>query len=529
MTTSVASNFCAVLLLGLGSVFSAGAQGLQRIGHLSFAPRILAGCWHHVDAQGGEWALVGTNQGLSIVDLRDPTQPVERFNVPGLPNGWREVRTWQGYAYVCTMAPGSSITIVNLNQLPDTVSWKVWTGNGFWEGKVSYSHTLQIKDGYLYLMGGGNITPGTIIARLTDPWNPQILSKYPLNYVHDVCFRGDTMWTCEINSGQFGAVDLSDIANPFLLNTHPSPAAKSHSCAVSENGHTLFHTDEVDWGPLASFDISNIENIRLLDQYYPSLYPIGEVHNVYVMPEDFLVCPSYRGQLSIVDGSRPENLIEIALDTLGTSLVWDANPYLPSGILFATARSAGLYVYKPSYAHAAWLEGRVTDVQSGQSILGAKVFVLGTPNADTTDLGGQYRTGAGKSGLYNVRVEKNGYQILLVEDVELNSGVLLVRDFALKPVNSGNDPLLLGKDKMRAIPIPFHDYIQVEVLQESLFWGQLCRFSLFDLQGREVWSQLGTNEGTMTLQNLGGLPKGVYLLRAQSLKYGTEFWLSVLK
>jgi hypothetical protein len=378
-------------------------------------------------------------------------------------------------------------------------------------------------------MGGGNITPGTIIARLTDPWNPKVVSNYPMNYVHDACFRGDTMWTCEINSGQFGAVDLSDIANPFLLNTHPSPAAKSHSCAVSENGRTLFHTDEVDWGPLSSFDISDVEDIRLLDKYYPSLYPIGEVHNVYVMPGDFLVCPSYRGQLSIVDGSRPENLIEIALDTLGTSLVWDANPYLPSGIVFATARTAGLFVYQPSYAHAAWLEGTVTDAQSGQSLLGAKVWVLGTPNADTTGLSGKYRTGAGKTGFYTVKVEKNGYKTLLVEEVELNSGTLSVRDFALEPLGSSTAQHLPAQGEIRAMPVPFNDYLQVEMPHRGAFIGEKCRYSVLDVHGKEVWAQISICEGAVTLPGLGALPKGAYTLRIQSLENGGVLWRSVLK
>ena len=56
--------------IALLSVFTLSSQpGLQRIGHLSYAPLFLAGCWHHVDNTGGEWALVGTSAGLSIVDL----------------------------------------------------------------------------------------------------------------------------------------------------------------------------------------------------------------------------------------------------------------------------------------------------------------------------------------------------------------------------------------------------------------------------------------------------------------------------
>ena len=92
----------------------ARAQELQKIGHLAYDPVSLAGCWHYVDSTGGEWALVGTSAGLSLVDLNDPAQPTERFAVPGIQNNWREVKTWAGFAYVGSEAYNSGITIVDL-------------------------------------------------------------------------------------------------------------------------------------------------------------------------------------------------------------------------------------------------------------------------------------------------------------------------------------------------------------------------------------------------------------------------------
>ena len=56
----------------------------------------------YVDSLGNEYALVGTFTGLSIVDVTDPSNPIIKFSIPGTNSDWREVKTWQNYAYVTT-------------------------------------------------------------------------------------------------------------------------------------------------------------------------------------------------------------------------------------------------------------------------------------------------------------------------------------------------------------------------------------------------------------------------------------------
>lgn len=83
-----------ILFLGACSI-AVNAQNshprLQLIGHLPYDSASLAGCLGYVDSAGVEYALVGASTGLSIVDLSDPTQPLERFHVPIPPNNWREL------------------------------------------------------------------------------------------------------------------------------------------------------------------------------------------------------------------------------------------------------------------------------------------------------------------------------------------------------------------------------------------------------------------------------------------------------
>jgi choice-of-anchor B domain-containing protein len=513
-----------LLVIGLnGFVY---AQNLERIGHLPYAPLSLAGCWHHVDNSGGEWALVGTSAGLSLVDLDDPTQPVERFSVPSLTNNWREVKAWAGYAYFGSEAFQSGITIVNLNYLPDSIQWKVWRGDGFFVDKVVRSHAVQAEAGYLYICGGGDVTNGVIIADLVDPWNPHILSKYAANYVHDVYVRGDTMWTSEIYQGQFGVVDITDRKNPALITTQPTPGAFNHNSGLSDDGKTLFTTDEVTSGPLGAFDVSDLNDIRLLDVYLPSQKPSGEVHNVRVMPGDFLVCPSYRGQLTIVDGSQPDNLIEIAWDSLGNSLVWDADPYLPSGIIFATAKNEGLFVYKVTYKHAARIEGSVFDAVTGFPLADAKVFVLNTPNADTTGADGVYKTGASDTGTYAMKVERAGYQTQIKTNVPLVNNVTASVNFYLSPV-VGTETIEKAP-LMRVSPSPFEDFLRVELQAESKFVHTETRLRLIDLSGKILLEKEANPTGITVLDGLKKLPAGTYLLQVGNETEGVRV-VSVLK
>jgi len=502
------------------------AQELQKIGHLSYAPISLAGCWHHVDSSGGEWALIGTSQGVSLVDVNEPTQPVERFTVPGITNNWRELRTWAGFAYVGSEAPGSGITIIDLRELPDTIQWKVWRGDGIYDSLVIKSHALQAVDGYLYIFGGASITNGALIADLSDPWNPEIVGKYTTEYVHDGYIRGDTMWTSEIYKGRFGVVDIADKANPVLLATQPTPGAFNHNSMLSDDGKTLFTADETLGAPLGAFDVSNLDNITLLDGYKPSRKPEGEVHNVRVF-HDFLVNPSYRGQLTLVDASRPVNMIETAWDSLGNSLVWDADPYLPSGIILATAKAEGLYIYKkPSYRHAAWLEGHVTDGNTGFPLSNTKVFVQGTLNADTSKADGNYKTGNADPGLYDVYAIREGYFPVTIIGVQLQTNQVTALDIQLFQMLDTQNPAT--EQFVQVSPSPFEAYLTLNFPENSPFFGTETACQLFDTSGKMLAKSDSKKLARVVFQDLKDLPGGVYYVRVQN-EQGLSKAFKVLK
>lgn len=485
-----------------------GQLNLKQVGHLSYAPLSLAGCWHYVDSLGNQYALVGTSGGLSIVDLNDPTQPKEVFNVPNFGSNWREVKTWAGFAYVGSEAAGSGIHIVDLRHLPDTVYAKIWYGNGAYENRVQSSHALQAENGYLYIFGGNGVTNGATIASLKDPWNPEIVGIYTKNYVHDGFIRGDTLWTSEIYAGQFGVVDISDRSQPKLLTTQLTPGRFNHNGGLSDDNRYFFTTDEKTNSPLAAFDVSDLTNIKHLDDYFPSQKPSNMVHNVRVLG-NYLINPSYGGQLTIVDATYPDNLIETAWVVMGNSLVWDADPYLPSGVIFATAKQEGLFIYQPSYRPAAYLEGRVTDALTGQPLSGATVAFKTEPNSGTSNVEGIYKTGAAKTGTYILEITRDQYQPLYLTDVQLKNGEITQLDIALKPLATPTEEHLDEAD-IKVFPGIFEDHLSV------FLPGHMgaCTLVLTDMQGKEILRQSEAT-GTHRLDGLAQLPYGTFVLRVE--------------
>lgn len=491
---------------------------LKQIGHLSYAPLTLAGCWHHVDSFGNEYALVGTSGGLSIVDMNDPSQPKEVFNVPNISDNWREVKTWAGFAYVGSEAYGSGIHIVDLRHLPDTVYAKVWFGDGVYENRVQDSHALQAENGYLYIFGGGSgVTTGATIASLKDPWNPVIVGTYSTNYVHDGFIRGDTLWTSEIYAGQFGVVDISDRTQPKLLATQPTPGKFNHNGGLSDDNRYFFTTDEKTNSPLAAFDITELNNIKHLDDYYPSQKPSNMVHNVRVLG-NYLINPSYGGQLTIVDATYPDNLIETAWVVMGNSLVWDADPYLPSGVVFATAKQEGFFVYAPTYRRAAYLEGHVRDAVTGLPLAGATVAFKSVPNSGVTNVEGVYKTGAANAGSYLLEITKDNYQPVFLTDVQLKNGETTQLDILLTPLASASGEVFDGA-AVQVFPTCFEEVLTFALPEGEGFFTA----TLLDMQGKQVFRQV-LGQGTQMVRGLGQLAKGGYVLRVEN---GGRLWKGV--
>ncbi|MBK9734941.1 MAG: carboxypeptidase regulatory-like domain-containing protein [Saprospiraceae bacterium] len=261
-----------------------------------------------------------------------------------------------------------------------------------------------------------------------------------MTYSHDAFARGDTLYASEINIGKLSLYDIKDRRNPKLMASQTTSRAFTHNAWPSTNGKYVFTTDERPGGYVDAYDISNLNNIKLLDKFRPyerekdGVYP----HNTHYI-NGFIVTSWYTDGLRVVDAHRPENLIEVAFyDTWedptrcnnGFYGCWGAFPFTGSDIIYGSDINNGLYIVKIDYKRACYLEGKVQDI-SGQAISNVKIEILSDQiNKETSNPAGEYKTGQATNGVFKVRFLHPDYATKEVS-VELKNGEITVLNVAL--------------------------------------------------------------------------------------------------
>lgn len=429
------------VLCGLFMAMATQAQlNVNFRSNLTYPNDALSNIGGYVDSAGNEYALVGYESGLSIVNVSDPANPVIAFSVPGTQSTWREVKTWQNYAYVTTEGCCNGLQIINLGYLPDSISVKQWKGNSSIAGQLETIHALHIEDAHVYLFGSNLFNGSAIIADLADPWNPDYKGHTPGTYVHDGYVRNNVLYSAHIYDGYFSVFDVSNKSNPVLLATQSTPTQFTHNTWLNDAGTVLFTTDENTNSYLGAYDISNLNNIIELDRVQLTPGSGSIIHNTHTL-NDYEVVSWYKDGIAIVDVSRPENMIVTGYyDTYpqgagnGFSGAWGVYPYLPSGNLVVSDINNGLFVLTPTYVRGCYLEGTVTDSVTLLPLNNVTITILGPSVSNTSKITGEYKTGLATAGTYDVQFSKAGYLTKTITGVNLQNGVLTLLDVQLNTI-----------------------------------------------------------------------------------------------
>ena len=505
--------FLPILFLFALGVQAQPSKNLTLLGSVQYAGQTLAGCWHYNKPGGGEYALVGSQTGISIVDITIPSSPMIVSLVPGVTNLWHEVKVIGDYAYAVSEGSDSTgikngLQIINLSFLPDSAPFKFYTGDGVIANQLITSHSITAERNYVYL-NGHNIAAlgrGVIILDVSNPWNPVYVGAITNRYCHDSYVRDSLIFTSDIIDGLFSVYNISNTAVPVLLATQTTPGQFNHNTWLSDDGTTLFAADERASVPLASYDISNLNNITLLDTFYNGNFPLNEVHNVRVK-NNFLLNASYGSQLTIVDAARPNNLIETGNFTTGNSLCWDADPFLNSGNIIATDMNSGMfYIFSPEYIRACYLEGIVTDSLTGLPLNNVNVLFSSLNITRITDGLGEYRTGYADSGSYSVEFSKTGYFTKILT-VNLQNATLTSLNVELVSIGAAIHEV---SDKDIFI-FPNPSAGMIEVVSEK---SKIDSWKLTDLTGKIVMQSPPIFSSSSACNiNLEKLPPALYFLK----------------
>lgn len=449
-----------VLLMLPYLLLAQSSLNLGLIGSYEWSTTEGSDIWGWVDpVDGGEYALVGLNDGFSCVNVSNPTNPVEMFYISDINSTWRDVKTWGDYAYVTTEAD-AGLLIVDLTDMSGNTYWHVsnfthpTTGNSV---EFTAAHNLYIdENGICYIFGassanGGSPSDGAIFLDVAaNATAPYYLGEWDDHYIHDGMVRGDTMYAGCIYAGELFVVDVSNKSNPFNLGTHSTPNAFTHNAWISDDGDFVITTDEKSDAYLAAYDITDCSNIQEVDRTQSNPGSLSIPHNAHV-DGNFLITSYYRDGTTVHDITHPNNMIQVAYyDSYsgsgdGFDGCWGTYPFFPSGIIISSEinssanQSAKLMIYERGFTQACYLEGNVTDASNGNNLSGASVNILNTvlPNNSSSNLLGKYISGTATAATYDVVFSKPGY-LTDTLSVTLINGAVTILDAALLPAIAFN-------------------------------------------------------------------------------------------
>lgn len=320
-----------------------------------------SGIWGYA-SNGREYALLGAENGLHIIDITDPYLPVRIARIYGRRNGctWREYKVYQHYVYMVSDDPVvNSLQIVDLSFLPDSAVVVYDDATIF-----KQSHTIFIDGDKLYsgatTFGNGQKSAMSVYS-LDNPALPVLLRKLEQDYgsitgnVHDMFVQNDTIYA---SCGYDGLhVFNLDTANHFQLIgslTQYSFQGYNHSSCLAADGNHLVMLDEVPEGlPVKSVRINSPNDLEVIDTL--SSGSLATPHNPFLCDNNHVAIAYYEDGLQIFDFTNPASPIrtgyfdthyQTATDSAVGSFAgaWGAYTQLPSKHIIVADMQNGLFV-----------------------------------------------------------------------------------------------------------------------------------------------------------------------------------------
>lgn len=333
---------------------------LTKIGQLGVGPSDgdkLNDIWGYVHSTGIEYAIVGRRNRTEIVDIStDPGSPTIVGTIPGPPSLWRDMKTRGSNAYVVhdSISSGTNqgIQIVDLTD-PTAVSVVANYTTNF-----DRAHNIFIEGKYLYACEVSPPRSGAnplVILDLTNPTAPVEVGVYTNVRFHDVYVRGNLVYGAAEDLPGVVILDVTNKAAPIELGQFTTPEGVGHNTWLSDDGQFLFVTNEVLGGHLRIYDVSNPASAFQVGEY--EARPNRVIHNVYVSG-NFAYISYYAEGVVILDISDPTAPREVGVyDTSDVPLpdpptsvfqvfhgVWGLYPFYPSEQIVASDIERGMFL-----------------------------------------------------------------------------------------------------------------------------------------------------------------------------------------
>lgn len=394
-------------------------------------------CWGYSAPGGVEIAIWGHEHGTAFVDATVPSAAHEIYNLPGPQSTWRDIKTYQHYAYIVTegAGAGTGLQIVDLSNPLVPVHVATYTANSF---TTAHNIWIDTQTGIAYACGaspGG----GMHVLSLANPVAPVEVDYFNPYYIHDLWVGDGVGYAGAINSGTLRVLDLANPSNPVTTATHAYAGAATHNAWPNAAKTHVLTTDEVGGGHVKIWDISALPAISLASEYQVTSES-AIVHNV-LLRNDMAYISYYAAGTRIVDVTDPTTPVEVGYydtttRTSGFDGCWGVYPFRPDNVYYGSDRQTGLFVLEFTGGFAGEITGTVRDAVTSAPLDSVHVTLLGPDFEVTTDGAGHYSRKL-SGGAYTVAVTRFGYEPDTANVVIPEHGVL-PHDVALTPLPSGN-------------------------------------------------------------------------------------------
>lgn len=362
--------------------------------------------WGWIDPETNkEYAIIGMNNGVDIVDVTVPDDPIVIGQIPE-PNSnrsksaafkrhddgsgfkknspWRDMKVYQNTLYIVSEQSDYGLQYFDLTQLRNVENPPVMFDNFERYTEFGNAHNLFInsESQYLYVVGstiGSNCAErgGLHITDISEPFQPEFAGCYfdenaggftTSGYIHDtqcVMYSGPDedhqgKEICFSSSEDFFLIsDVTEKENPstVALTTYAG-ASYIHQGWLSGDQRYFFMNDELDESynhhntQTYVWDLEDLDNPEMIGYYQHNTEGID--HNLYIK-DNLMYQANYSAGLRILDvtNPNPENITELAFfdttpndNTPSFNGLWSVYPWLIGDKIIVSDINQGLFILR---------------------------------------------------------------------------------------------------------------------------------------------------------------------------------------
>lgn len=309
--------------------------------------------------RGQEYAVIGSTAGTHIFLINENEKLVEIDFVAGESehtigsnNIHRDFKTYRNYLYGVCDEGASTLQVMDLQYLPDSVHLVYNSDSIFTKAHNLYIDTTTAR---MYACGATNssmIVP-MIVLSLDNPAIPsEIYQLHSVTYVHDAFVRNDTAYLNCPFDGLY-VYKFNQGINPVLLgylDMYPD-FGYNHSGWLSEDGKHYVFADETTGKRMKICDVTDLFDINIIDMFNSEGDSQTIPHNL-MWKDDFIYVSHYYDGLQIFDARDKTNVKRVAwYDTFETNSnpyqgAWGVYCFLKDDKILVSDRSNGLYLFR---------------------------------------------------------------------------------------------------------------------------------------------------------------------------------------